>query len=89
MSESTVVIRVDDELKIAFASAAKAADRTASQLLRDFMRDFVSRQSQQKEYEHWLQEKVDLSRKALQEGSVVDNEDVEAYFAERRAKSMR
>jgi len=80
---------VDDELKIAFASAAKAADRTASQLLRDFMRDFVSRQSQQKEYEQWLQEKVDLSRKALQEGRVVDNEDVEAYFAERRAKSMR
>lgn len=89
MSESTVVIRVDDELKIAFASAAKAADRTGSQLLRDFMRDFVSRQSQQKEYEQWLQEKVDLSRKALQEGRVVDNEDVEAYFAERRAKSMR
>ncbi|EPC4488568.1 CopG family ribbon-helix-helix protein [Serratia liquefaciens] len=89
MSESTVVIRVDDELKIAFASAAKAADRTASQLLRDFMRDFVSRQSQQKEYEQWLQEKIDLSRKALQEGRVVDNEDVEAYFAERRAKSMR
>lgn len=89
MSESTVVIRVDDELKIAFASAAKAADRTASQLLRDFMRDFVSRQSQQKEYEQWLQEKVDLSRKALLEGRVVDNEDVEAYFAERRAKSMR
>ncbi|CAI1974869.1 Uncharacterised protein [Serratia liquefaciens] len=89
MSESTVVIRVDDELKIAFASAAKAADRTASQLLRDFMRDFVSRQSQQKEYEQWLQEKVDLSRKALQEGRVVDNVDVEAYFAERRAKSMR
>lgn len=89
MSESTVVIRVDDELKIAFASAAKAADRTASQLLRDFMRDFVSRQSQQKEYEQWLQEKVDLSRKALQEGRVVDNEDVEAYFAKRRAKSMR
>ncbi|HFI5310267.1 hypothetical protein C5188_22350 [Serratia liquefaciens] len=89
MSESTVVIRVDDELKIAFASAAKAADRTASQLLRDFMRDFVSRQSQQKEYEQWLQEKVDLSRKALQEGRMVDNEDVEAYFAERRAKSMR
>ncbi|GAK29605.1 hypothetical protein [Serratia liquefaciens] len=89
MSESTVVIRVDDELKMAFASAAKAADRTASQLLRDFMRDFVSRQSQQKEYEQWLQEKVDLSRKALQEGRVVDNQDVEAYFAERRVKSMR
>lgn len=47
MSESTVVIRVDEELKTAFASAAKAADRTASQLLRDFMREFVSRQAQQ------------------------------------------
>ncbi|CAI1124002.1 hypothetical protein [Serratia quinivorans] len=89
MSESTVVIRVDDELKMAFASAAKAADRTASQLLRDFMRDFVSRQSQQKEYEQWLQEKVELSRKALHEGKIVDNEEVEAYFTERREKSMR
>lgn len=45
MSESTVVIRVDEELKTAFASAAKAADRTASQLLRDFMREFVSRRA--------------------------------------------
>ncbi|CAI1124519.1 CopG family ribbon-helix-helix protein [Serratia quinivorans] len=89
MSESTVVIRVDDELKMAFVSAAKAADRTASQLLRDFMRDFVSRQSQQKEYEQWLQEKVELSRKALHEGKIVDDEEVEAYFTERREKSMR
>ncbi|AEF47771.1 hypothetical protein JK621_17955 [Serratia plymuthica] len=89
MSESTVVIRVDEELKIAFASAAKAADRTASQLLRDFMRDFVSRQTHQKEYEQWLQEKVDLSRKALNEGKITDNEAVETYFAERRSKLIR
>ena len=89
MSESTVVIRVDEELKIAFASAAKAADRTASQLLRDFMRDFVSRQTHQQEYEQWLQEKVDLSCKALNEGKITDNEAVEAYFAERRSKLIR
>lgn len=57
MPESTVVIRVDEELKTAFACAAKAADRTASQLLRDFMREFVSRQAQQEEYDQWLREK--------------------------------
>ncbi|MEN5283873.1 hypothetical protein [Serratia marcescens] len=89
MSESTVVIRVDDDLKTAFASAAKAADRTASQLLRDFMREFVSRQAQQEEYDQWLKEKVEVSRKALREGKFADDEEVAAYFAERRAKSTQ
>ncbi|AVN35848.1 MULTISPECIES: hypothetical protein [Serratia] len=89
MSESTVVIRVDEELKTAFASAAKAADRTASQLLRDFMREFVRRQAQQEEYNQWLKEKVEVSRKALRESKFADDEEVAAYFAERRAKSTR
>jgi len=51
MAESTVVVRVDDELKTAFVEAAKAADRTTSQLLRDFMRDFVRSQSEAAEYD--------------------------------------
>jgi hypothetical protein len=43
MSEKTVsvVFRVDEDLKNAFERAAKARDRTVSQLLRDFMRHHV------------------------------------------------
>lgn len=39
-------IRVDSSLKDAFVSAAQSQDRTASQLLRDFMRDYVKKHGQ-------------------------------------------
>jgi predicted transcriptional regulator len=86
MRETTVVIRVEDELKAAFA---KAADRTAWQLLRDFMRDYVKRQANQAEYDAWRRQKIKAGRKAVRAGSVKSNEEVEAYFAERRRKSLR
>ena len=49
MSEATFTFRVDEALKNDFATAAKARDRTAAQLLRDFMRSFVQQQAQSKE----------------------------------------
>jgi hypothetical protein len=42
---------VDEELKTAFAQAAKAQDRTGAQLLRDFMRDVVSKQADSAEHD--------------------------------------
>jgi predicted transcriptional regulator len=59
MPDATMVVRVDDALKTAFTQAAKAADRTASQLLRDFMRDYVREQA---EYHSWLRGKIAASR---------------------------
>lgn len=58
MSTSTVVIRVEDTLKDAFSEAAQASDRTASQLLRDFMRDYVRRQQEVAEHDTWFRAKV-------------------------------
>ena len=84
MTETSVIVRVEDDLKAAFAKAAKAADRTASQLLRDFMRDYVRRQAEQAEYDAWLNQKVEAGRKAVREGRIKSAKDVEAYFAQRR-----
>lgn len=89
MTEATVIVRVEGELKAAFTDAAKAADRTASQLLRDFMRDYVRRQAEQADYDAWLRQKVEAGRAAIQEGRVKSSEEVEAYFAQRRAESSR
>jgi len=44
--ESTFTFRVDVALKKAFEQAAKANDRSGSQLLRDFMREYVKRHAQ-------------------------------------------
>ena len=41
--DSTFTFRVDAALKKAFEQAAKSNDRSGSQLLRDFMREYVQR----------------------------------------------
>ena len=41
--ETTFTFRVDEKLKNEFVKAAKASDRPASLLLRDFMRLYVQR----------------------------------------------
>lgn len=58
MTATTMVVRVEGALKTAFAQAAKATDRTASQLLRDFMRDYVRTQAEHEAAEAWLRDEV-------------------------------
>jgi predicted transcriptional regulator len=89
MTESNVIFRVDEDLKSAFAEAAKAQDRTSSQVLRELMREYVQKQAEPSDYDAWLALKVEAARKASAEGRVVASEEVEAYFAERRAASRR
>lgn len=43
---SNVTFRVDDALKIEFSQFAKIQDRSAAQLLRDFMRNYVAQQEE-------------------------------------------
>lgn len=44
--EKGFTIRLDEDLLISFQSVAKQNDRTASQLIRDFMRDYVRKNAQ-------------------------------------------
>lgn len=44
--EIAFTIRVEPALKDAFLAAAQSQDRTASQLIRDFMRDYVKKYGQ-------------------------------------------
>lgn len=47
--QSNFTCRVDADLKQAFLRAAKANDRPASVLIRDFMREYVQRSMQAKQ----------------------------------------
>lgn len=89
MAESTVVVRVDDDLKNAFADAAKSMDRTTSQLLRDFMRDYVKTHADAKEYDSWLRQKVNEGVANARAGRVGPAEQVEVRLAKRRAGAAR
>lgn len=45
-TETTFTFRVDNELKAAFLDAARGNDRSASMLLRDFMREYIEREKE-------------------------------------------
>ena len=89
MSDSTVVIRVDEELKAAFAGAAKDADRTVSQLLRDYMRDYVRSREDKEAYNQWFRAGVEEGLAEVREGKLIPGDEVEANFARRREETRR
>ena len=54
MSESTFTFRVDEDLKAAFTAAAKDNDRTAAQILRETMREYIAAEAPPTpEYVEW------------------------------------
>ena len=88
MSEATFTFRVDAPLKKAFATAAKARDRTGAQILRDFMRDFVQQQ-EATEHDAWFRSQVQIGLDSANAGRLVPAAEVEAQFAARRAATRQ
>ena len=84
--EAVFTMKLEPELRDAFMAAAAAADRPASQVVREMMRNYVN---QDREYVAWLQAKVDTARRSIAEGRGRSDADVRADFAMRRAEWER
>jgi predicted transcriptional regulator len=82
--EAVFTMKLEPELRDAFMAAAEAAHRPASQILRELMREFVQRQRDGRDYDAFLQRKVDAARASKHAGRVKTNTEVEAEFAEKR-----
>ncbi len=89
MSETTFTFRVDGSLKEQFSVAAKNGDRSAAQLLRDFMSDFVKQQQEAPGRDSWFRREVQIGLDAADAGDLVSEEDVEAEAAAWRAETRR
>ncbi len=87
--EAVFTMKLEPELREAFMAEAEAADRPASQILRELMREFIERQREARGYDAWFRKKVEAGREDVRQGRVRTNEEVEAYFAKLRAKSLR
>ena len=84
--EAVFTMKLEPDLRDAFMSEAQNSHRPASQILRELMREFVQRQRQAREYDEFLEQKVQAARTSIQAGAGISNEEVEAQFAARRAK---
>ena len=79
-------MKLEPELRDEFMAEAEAAHRPASQVLRELMRDFVRQQREARDYDKFLQRKVEAARSSMQAGQGRSNEEVEVEFAARRAE---
>ncbi|MHC8336897.1 antitoxin of toxin-antitoxin stability system [Pseudomonas sp. HLT2-19-2] len=87
MSKQAVfTMKLEPELREQFMAAAEASHRPASQIVREMMRQFVQTQRESREYEAFLQRKVDSARISMRAGEGLSNDEVEAQFAARRAQ---
>jgi predicted transcriptional regulator len=89
VGEATFTFRVDEELKNAFADAARIRDRTGAQLIRDFMRDYVAGQQDAVEYDAWFRRQVQIGLDSANAGRLIPAAEVEAKFAARRTATRQ
>jgi predicted transcriptional regulator len=87
MSKQAVfTMKLEPELREEFMAEAEASHRPASQIVREMMRQYVQTQRESREYEAFLQRKVDSARVSMRAGEGLTNDEVEAQFAARRAQ---
>jgi len=82
-------MKLDPELRDQFMAEAEAAHRPASQIVRDFMRDFIQRQREARDYDAFLRQKVDIARASMLADRGRADEDVEADAVVRRVELLR
>ena len=87
--EAVFTMKLETELRDEFMAEAQAADRPASQILRELMREFVQRQQEARDYNEFLRRKVETARESMRADRGRSNEEVEAEFAARRAELLR
>lgn len=84
--EAVFTMKLEPELRDAFMAEAEASHRPASQVVRELMREFIERQQKAREYDAFLQAKVNTARAQIASGQYASADDVEARFAARRAE---
>jgi predicted transcriptional regulator len=89
LKEAVFTMKLEPELRAEFIAEAEAADRPASQIMRELMRDYVRRQRESRQYDEFLRKKVDIARASVQAGNGRSNEEVESEFAARRAQAVK
>jgi predicted transcriptional regulator len=87
--EAVFTVKLEAELRDAFMAEAAAKHVPASQLVREFMRDFVKRQQKAREYDEWYRRRVEEGLASVEAGRLVPHEEVAAEAARWRAEVER
>jgi len=85
--EAMFTLKLEAELRDQFMAEAAATNRPASQLVREFMRDFVKRQRDDREHDAWFRMEVEAGVREANDPRTrrISNEDVVSSWREQRA----
>lgn len=83
--EAVFTMKLEPELRDAFVAEAAALDRSASQVVRELMRDFVKKQEEDRGYADFYRRKVEQARKSIDAGIGRSDEEVRAEAGKRIA----
>ncbi|SCB39053.1 antitoxin of toxin-antitoxin stability system [Rhizobium hainanense] len=88
-TKAVFTMKLEPELRDRFMAEAAADDRPAAQVLRELMREYISRRQEARQYDDYLRRKVEIARGQRDDGMHVSNEEVEAEATARRAELRR
>lgn len=88
-TKAVFTMKLDPELRDTFMAEAAADDRPAAQVVRELMRDYISRRREAREYDEFLRRKVQRARVSMRAGIGIPHAQVETEAAVRRAELLR
>ncbi len=84
-TKAVFTMKLEPDLRDQFMAAAAEADRPASQVVRELMRDYIENRRHERAYSDYLHQKVTQGRADRASGHFRSNDEVEADFAALRA----
>jgi predicted transcriptional regulator len=89
--ESMFTLKLEAELREQFMAEAAATHRPASQIIREFMRDFIKQQRAARDHESWFRSEVELALREADDPGVkrISHEDVSAEWRRQRAELLK
>ncbi|MBP2161099.1 MULTISPECIES: antitoxin of toxin-antitoxin stability system [Asticcacaulis] len=89
--EAVFTLKLEADLRDAFMKEAAESHRPASQIVRDFMREFVKKQQEQRAYDEWLDADLDRAIKAADDPNTkwIPHEEVVADMERQRQSLLK
>lgn len=89
--EAMFSLKLEAELRDQFMAEAEAAHRPASQIVREFMRDFIQRQRESREHDAWFRGEVEQGLREADDPAVrrVSHDDAATDWQRQRAVLMQ
>lgn len=88
-TKAVFTMKLEPELRATFMAETAAADRPASQVVRELMREYIDERKQAREYDAWFCREVEAGIAEANAGDLIPAEEVEVEASAWRVETLR